>query len=174
MILSAILLTGYLFLLGFLIYGYQKIPENTLKDCRNPTTRFSIIIPFRNESKSLPELLQTMVHLNYPEHLFEIIFVDDASEDVSAKMITTALFKGEISFKIIPNNRKSASPKKDAITTGISISKYDWILTTDADCKLPKNWLLAFDGYIRKNKPSMLAGPVRYFTGSGLINRYQQ
>ena len=175
-IIGSILLILYLISLGILIYGYQQIPENKLnpEENNNPNTHFSIIIPFRNEAKNLPGLLKTITQLNYPENLFEIIFVDDESEDNSVEIISKELINGPISFKIINNNRKSASPKKDAITEAITQSKYGWILTTDADCMLPENWLSAFDTFIQKYNPTMLVGPVRYIEKNGLINNYQQ
>lgn len=159
-----------------LIYGYQQIPENNpiQEENSKPSTQFSIIIPFRNEAKNLPALLKTIKQLNYPEDLFEIIFMDDESEDHSVGTILNELNSSNIIFRIINNNRKSASPKKDAITEAISLSKHDWILTTDADCQLPENWLLAFDGYIQKNQPIMVVGPVQYFKENSLINHYQQ
>ncbi len=186
-IIGGILIIVYLIAIGMLIYGYQNISEfdfNTSKETVSPKTRFSIIIPFRNEAENLPVLLESIKNLNYPENLYEIIFVDDESEDDSVKIIenlikpfnlaSTTLSDLKVQFKIINNNRSSASPKKDAITEAISISEYDWILTTDADCKLPKDWLLAFDSYIQQHQPTMLVGPVKYFSEKGLINQYQQ
>jgi len=175
-IIGSILIITHLLSLGMLVYGYQNIPENIFKpeENENPITHFSIIIPFRNEAKNLPDLLKTIKQLNYPKNLYEILFVDDESKDNSVDIISNELNGGNISFRIINNNRKSASPKKDAITKAISLSKHDWILTTDADCKLPVNWLLAFDRYIQKHQPTMLVGPVQYFQGKGIINHYQQ
>ena len=58
----------------------------------------------------------------------------------------------------------SKSPKKDAIVTGISIAKHPWLLTTDADCSVPKYWLESFDEYIQTHDTDCLVGPVK-FTG---------
>jgi len=77
-------------------------------------------------------------------------------------------------FKIIKNNQKSASPKKDAISEAIKVSKYNWIITTDADCVLPENWLIAFNGFISQNNPTMVVGPVKYTLNNSLINNFQQ
>ena len=174
-IIGGILIITYLISLGILLYGYQRIPEvDTSKKNISPITSFSIIIPFRNEAKNLSPLINSIQQFNYPEDLYEIIFVDDESEDNSVKIISREFNDSNIRFSIINNNRKSASPKKDAITEAISVSKYNWVLTTDADCKLPKNWLFAFDSYIQKHNPTMLAGPIRYFEKRGLINQYQQ
>jgi len=178
---GSIIITTYLIAIGILLFGYQKIeefiPERQsllMSENEDPNTHFSILIPFRNESKVLPDLLKSIKQLNYPFSLFEIIFVDDESEDNSIEVILKELNDPDIPFRIINNNRKSDSPKKDAITEAIEASKYEWILTTDADCILPENWLTVFDNYIQKNNPIMLVGPVRYFNGKGIINQYQR
>jgi cellulose synthase/poly-beta-1,6-N-acetylglucosamine synthase-like glycosyltransferase len=169
--LGSILLFFYIITLVILLIGYQNIKEFKNKKTILKTL-FSIIIPFRNEAENLPYLIKTIADLNYPPKLFEIIFVDDDSEDSSIKIITTeSTFQN---YTIIKNNRKSNSPKKDAITEAISISKFNWIITTDADCVLPKNWLLNFNQFIKENNPNMVAGPVGYKKKKGLINSYQQ
>ncbi len=141
-------------------------------------TKFSVIIPFRNEAERLPELLNSIKKLNYPSHLYEVIFVDDASEDESISIITNALQKekntNSPTFKVIPNLRLSRSPKKDAITEAISHSENNWIITTDADCILPDTWLAAFDAYIKKNEPVLVAAPVSYKSNRSFVEQFQK
>ena len=48
---------------------------------------------------------------------------------------------GGLDISIINNQQKSNSPKKAAIELAIKKSKFDWIITTDADCVLPVKWL---------------------------------
>jgi cellulose synthase/poly-beta-1,6-N-acetylglucosamine synthase-like glycosyltransferase len=45
-------------------------------------TRFTIIVPFRNEAANLPLLLDSISKLHYPKERFEVILVDDESEEV--------------------------------------------------------------------------------------------
>ena len=175
-VFGSIVLLIYLLAIGILIFGYQKVPEFKFNPevKKTPNTPFSIVIPFRNEAKNLSVLLNSNQNLNYPKNLYEIIFVNDESMDDSVAIILRDLKHSEVNYKIIDNIRKSASPKKDAISEAIKVSQYDWILTTDADCKLPENWLLVFNEYIQKNDPLMIVGPVQYFEKKGLINQYQK
>jgi cellulose synthase/poly-beta-1,6-N-acetylglucosamine synthase-like glycosyltransferase len=124
--------------------GFDKITAFNLSD-KVPKTAFSIIIPFRNEQNHLDTLLKSLMNLNYPKSLFEVILVDDDSEDKSQEVIKKVLkphTTSNFQIRIIKNVRMSKSPKKDAITTAISQAKYDWIITTDADCIVPKYWHL--------------------------------
>jgi hypothetical protein len=53
-------------------------------------------------------------------------------------------------------------PKKDAISTAIPFVSSEWIITTDADCLVPKNWLSTLDNYIQSSNVNMIAGAVTY------------
>ena len=70
----------YVVLITAFIIGFDSIaPLNVEK--HHPKNTFSIVIPFRNEEKHLPCLLKSLAALNYPQELFEIILVDDDSND---------------------------------------------------------------------------------------------
>ena len=146
-----------------LMIGFQKIKETKILS-ESYNTEFSIIIPFRNEAIHLKNLLDSIQKLAYDKNKFECIFVNDDSSDDSVKIINKNLSKSRIKYTIINNSRKSNSPKKDAINTAINIAKFDWITTTDADCKLPKLWLQAIDSFIQHNESTMIVGPVMYET----------
>ena len=69
----------YFLSIGILIYGFDKIKVFEAKNSV-PKTKFSIIVPFRNEEQNLPVLLESLSNLNYPTDFFEVILVDDNSE----------------------------------------------------------------------------------------------
>ncbi len=164
----------YLILIASLIYGFDKVEDFYLKDLK-PKTKFSVIVPFRNEEHNLPALLASIAKLNYPTAMYEVIFVDDDSEDGSLKVLHT--FKSHKDhahdFSILKNARVSKSPKKDAITLAISKAKYDWIVTTDADCVLPKFWLDGFDEFIQLQQPECIVAPVTYSRTNRFLFRFQ-
>jgi cellulose synthase/poly-beta-1,6-N-acetylglucosamine synthase-like glycosyltransferase len=175
----------YLFLIGSLIHGFDRVEDFKMKDLK-PKTKFSVIVPFRNEAENLANLLQSIAALEYPKNFFEVILVDDDSEDNSVKVITTIKSKktfgctstslsehAQGDIKIIRNNRISNSPKKDAITKALKMAQHDWIITTDADCVLPKYWLDAFDEFIQTNQPNCVVAPVTYNDGSSFLKRFQ-
>lgn len=173
MYLGFILLTLYLFLLLYVWIGVVKLKPFVLEK-KNPKNAFSIVIPFRNEAEHLPQLVHSLKQLNYPHELFEVLFVDDESEDDSVFELSNALKDCVFPFKIIRNKRVSASPKKDAITLAVAIAKNKWILTTDADCIVPKNWLHCFDAYIHKTNLHMVCGPVFYSSNGSFLQNFQQ
>lgn len=164
----------YLAFIAQLISGFNKL-ESFEKTEKKPITSFSIIVPFRNEEKNLPKLLKSISNLNYPIELLEIILVDDFSTDASERIcINWRLANGLIESTLLENLRLSNSPKKDAISRAIPIVKNKWIITTDADCIVPKNWLRTLDDFIQNKQPEMVVGAVIYKTKNNWFHHFQQ
>lgn len=169
----------YLLLILALAFGFDTIETFKVEDIK-AETKFSVIIPFRNEAENLPELLESIKLLKYPKSHYEIIFVNDDSNDDSVEIISKVLDTisktneiTQTNIRIINNIRTSNSPKKDAITSVITIAKYDWIVTTDADCILPKFWLDTIDCFIQKKHCKMVVAPVTYFKVNSFLKRFQ-
>ena len=139
-----------------------------------PENRFSIVIPFRNEARNLPNLLNSLSALNYPSELFEILLVNDDSQD-NFKPIFSAFKKKNPSLNLflLQNMRKTNSPKKDAINTAINVSNFEWIVTTDADCLVPKLWLQLFNQFIEEDKPVFISSPVKFIAQNSFLFHFQ-
>ncbi len=162
----------YVVFILILSYGFNRIPSFKISD-DTQKTGFSIVIPFRNEAQNLPALLNSIQALSYPTNQFEILFVNDASSDDSMTIIERSMKAFQFDYQILNAKRNTNSPKKDAILTAIEIAKYKWILTTDADCLLPKNWLFTFSDFIQQNDCKMVIGPVNYQTKSSFLHHFQ-
>jgi len=157
-----------------LIVGFNRIPTFHPKEI-TPKTFFAIVVPFRNERDHLPKLLESIQNLNYPIDLFEIILVDDFSEDDSVRQIYNwRMENGSFQTTLLENIRLSNSPKKDAISRAIPIIKNEWVVTTDADCVLPENWLQTLDDYIQNHEVAMLVGAVTYDGNKSFLHHFQQ
>ena len=150
-----------------LIYGFTKVNSFDYVGLK-PKTKFSIVVPFRNEVENLTILLNSFSKLNYPEDLFEVILVDD----FSSEEYRVQTFKFKVS--VIKNVRVSNSPKKDAISTAMQTAENDWIITTDADCVVNENWLSTLDNYIQLHQVSMIAGAVSYEAKNSFLHHFQQ
>ncbi|MEZ4874292.1 MAG: glycosyltransferase [Flavobacteriaceae bacterium] len=162
----------YGFALVWVRWGIHKLPFFQAE--KTPAKNyFSIIVPFRNEASNLPVLLNSLLQLNYSTQHFEVIFIDDESHDPSVVIIQKALKDSPISFRIHANKRYSNAPKKDAITLGVKEAQHEWIVTTDADCQVPAQWLHLLDAYIEAEHPKMIAMPVAFTAGTSWVKQYQ-
>jgi glycosyltransferase involved in cell wall biosynthesis len=138
------------------------------------TVQFSIVVAFRNEENNLPNLLESILNLDYPSERFELLLVDDDSTDNSRQVIEQTLQKRDINWQIITPERISNSPKKDAVTSGVKRAKFDWIVTTDADCTVPVNWLVGFNHIICELHPKMVCGQVFVEESKDFFSEYQK
>jgi glycosyltransferase involved in cell wall biosynthesis len=108
--------------------------------------QISVIIPFRNEACNIPHLLTSIKQLT---HLpLEFIWVNDHSEDTSLDNLKNLPPNHELLH--LPN---SQTGKKAAIRAGIAHAKGSYILTWDADIKVPK----AYFEHLQKTPSSALS-----------------
>ncbi len=121
--------------------------------------RFSVIIPARNEEKNIGRLLESLNRQRYPREFFEVIVVDDHSTDKTAEIVRSFEHVRLIQLQDDGIN----SYKKKAIETGIAGANNEWIVCTDADCKVPLQWLQTFASFIVEKNPVFIAAPVTFF-----------
>jgi cellulose synthase/poly-beta-1,6-N-acetylglucosamine synthase-like glycosyltransferase len=144
--------------------GWISISEFNLRKAivKTPETMISVIVSARNEEKQIGALLDSLVDQTYPRDWYEVIVVDDHSEDKTAEIVLSYNDKNVklISLKEYIQNEKINSFKKKAIETAISQCKGEIIVTTDADCTVSKNWLKNIYSYFEINQPKMLVMPV--------------
>ena len=176
MLFLILILSIYLASILLLIYGFTKVKNYDTIGLK-PKTSFTIIVPFRNEAENLPLLLESFSKMNYPADLFEVILVDDDSDEkfqIPNCFANSLALGSKFQISIIDTIRISNSPKKDAITTAVPLVKTDWIITTDADCVVPENWLLTLDNYIQTHEVSIIAGAVTYECNNSFLHHFQQ
>ena len=75
----------YIFFLLKIYLGLNKL--NDKKDEKYANEFISVIVPFRNEEKNIANTYKNLIEQNYPKEMFEIIFVNDSSDDTSLHII---------------------------------------------------------------------------------------
>jgi cellulose synthase/poly-beta-1,6-N-acetylglucosamine synthase-like glycosyltransferase len=115
--------------------------------------QISVVIAARNEQGRIEPCLSSLEKLIYPIDKYEIILVDDCSDDQTASEMEKYA-SGKSNWRVIKLTRKSKQlrGKKNALLAGISESTGEIIFTTDADCMVPPNWLR---GMIRMFEPNV-------------------
>lgn len=87
---------------------------------------FSVVIPLFNKENFIAATLSSVLRQNFED--YEIIIIDDSSNDNSLKIVET--FEDDRIKIIIHNKNKGLSATRN---TGIANSKGDWICLLDAD-----------------------------------------
>ncbi len=133
-----------------------------------PINGCSIVVAFRNEASRIAPLLQSALELG-TQFSWEIIFINDFSTDNSCEIVQQWMQEHpEIPAKLIQANKTS---KKQCILQGILQAQYDWILTTDADCKLPSQLIHSHSQIIAKfPETKCIIGRVEFFSASTKYN----
>lgn len=89
----------------------------------------SIVIPLYNEEESLPEL-SAWIKRALTDYTFEVIFIDDGSNDTSWKVIE-GIVAEDSRFKAIKFRRNYG--KSAALNTGFEATSGNVVITMDAD-----------------------------------------
>ena len=174
-VLYAVILLAYRYWFGKMrLFQLNQIealsPEQT-------TTQFTVIIPARNEAVNIKACVDNILNQDYPSDAFEIIVIDDFSEDDTA-FIVQALSQQYPQVRLLQlkdhcKEGETLAYKKKAIEIAVTVAKGDWILTTDADCIVPKKWLHLYNAYIQEYQPSFVAAPVMFIKTAGILNQFQ-
>jgi poly-beta-1,6-N-acetyl-D-glucosamine synthase len=165
--LPAILILPYFCLLLRICRSLFQIKPYKVSE--NPVTFISLVVSCRNEQDNLPHLLKCISLQDYPKELFELIIVDDNSEDNTFK--TASSFKGIRNLITIYNK---GTGKKQAIRSGISISSGALIITTDADCRMAEGWIGTIATFYEKYAPDMIICQVELEAGTGFFRKFQE
>ena len=129
----------------------------------------SVIVPFRNEVENLPGLLDDLAVQSYPGDFWEVLFVDDHSEDGSGAGLesllkSTAMERRDFRCLYLPSGK---SGKKAALSHGIEHARNDWIIQLDADCRVGPRFIESHISFLEQNPSDLIAGIVTTGRGRG-------
>ena len=133
----------------------------------------SIVIAARNELHNLKKLLPALYRQNHQE--FEIIVVDDRSEDGTAEFLQQESenvgLKNLIPIKI-DHLEENIDGKKFALTKGIELANYGIIQLIDADCiPVSDAWLKTMSSNFERDT-SIILGYSQYKKYPGWLNYF--
>ncbi|OUL36523.1 glycosyl transferase [Nostoc sp. T09] len=98
----------------------------------------SILVPAKNESAVLADLVHSLFHLNYPSDRLDIWLVDDGSTDETPQILS----KLQTQFPALQvYQRESRGGKSGALNAVFPFTQGEIILVCDADALLPANFL---------------------------------
>lgn len=123
----------------------------------NKSEILSIIIPFYNEEQTIIKLINKICLVKIPQIEFELILINDASQDNSLSLLQT-YYKNNKSARITILNHTKNKGKGAALQTGIKVAQGKYILFQDADLEYsPKNYIQLLEP-IQNNKADVVYG----------------
>jgi cellulose synthase/poly-beta-1,6-N-acetylglucosamine synthase-like glycosyltransferase len=175
-IICLLLTVAYVCLMAAYRRGWGMQKEFVLPEGFVPATFISIIIPARNERNNIAACIDAILAQRYPVPLFEIIVVDDHSEDGTAEMADQYAGAQVRCIRLADHldvNSGMVAYKKAAIAAGIAQSKGEFIITTDADCTAPDQWLLYMAAIYEREEATMVIAPVIFSSDRRIVQLFQ-
>lgn len=93
-----------------------------------PGKTVSVVIPVYNEEKSVAKTIDSVLALDYPKHLLQIIVVNDGSTDRTGEIIAEYVSKGVEVY-----TKKNQGCKAYPVNYGLQFAKGEFIFQLDAD-----------------------------------------
>ncbi|MFO7658416.1 MAG: glycosyltransferase [Bacteroidales bacterium] len=170
--LSVFFIVIYVFTIALLLCGWLRLKKSVAVQSGS-YPYISVVVAVRNEEHYIARLLEDLLVQHYPQKSYEIIVIDDNSEDHTAEVVGKFCRQYPELIRLLPiaHDKKG---KKHALDTGIKSAKGDLILTTDADCRVPLRWIGSYaDFYISENKPKIITGLVDFEQRKGIFMALQ-
>jgi len=163
----------YIIWIASFIYGWFKLPP--VEIMHQSTEKISVLVAIRNEGENLPVLLHSLLNQNFPRNQFELIIVDDNSEDNGLDIINkfqSSNTEIDITYFRLENTPLTRG-KKAALRLAYQKAKYPIILMIDGDCEAQANWLQITANAYLDEKIKMVLGGVKITKANKLIEKFQ-
>lgn len=135
---------------GLFIFIFISSPQRLFSYPKGKPEPVSIIVPCYNEGEKIGKTIESLLKLEYPSNMIEIIVVDDKSSDNSAE-IAQRYAKKYSNVTVIVNKRNSGGAAEPT-NIGIKAAKYDFIAVADADSTPSPDALIKMIGFLQEDK----------------------
>lgn len=159
-ILIIILIISALYLIYILAFtfGLYNLKEKFFTFNNKNNVKASVLIAARNEEKNIGNLLKSLYNQTFSKELFEVIIIDDHSEDETISIVENFLKEHkDINLKFFKAEKEG---KKHAISQALHLAENELILVTDADCFLKETWIESIVNFYKEKKCKMILAPV--------------
>ena len=131
--------------------------------------RLSVIIPVFGAERYIARCLDSVLSINLPESEYEVICIDDCSEDASLNIINE--------YGTLHNNlhitRHAVNKRQGgARNTGIKLAKGKYMMFVDADDCIPAYDVSGLLDYMDKNGIELLLGAANVLKQDGRVTRW--
>ncbi|MGI9158273.1 MAG: glycosyltransferase [Saprospiraceae bacterium] len=176
---SLLLAFFYAALMSLYRIGWRRLPVWSPPTDYRPKLALSVLVPARNEAAQITDCLATISAQDYPPGLLEILVIDDHSEDGTAEVVEKiGADDARIRLIRLSDHLDPARPivayKKKALEIAVAQARGAVIVTTDADCLAPANWLrLLASVFETRPDAQFVTAPVLLHRERGLLQRFQ-
>lgn len=154
--------------------AWGKLPHLQKEASPEPSVRLTVIIPVRNEADNILLLLRDLEGQTYPKQLFEVLIMDDFSEDGTTALVQKFGDRSQLQLKLVQlNNYVNLKGKKDAVKKGVELAAGELLVFTDGDCRVQPAWLSLFAQTYTTRGAWFISGPVSFEHTATLFQKMQ-
>lgn len=132
--------------------------------------QFSVIVPVWNGRDSIARCLQALAAQTYPRDRFEVIVVDNGSDDGTAEVA-----RGFDDVTVLSETKPGSYAARNH---GLAQARGEYVFFTDADCIPRPNWIEAGAAAAQRHPDAgVIAGPVELFRegpGGAMCAQYER
>ncbi len=107
----------------------------------------SIVMPCYNEEKTIGAAIESLLALDYPKEMIEIIIVDDRSKDQSAEIVRGYALRYP-QVRLIVNGRNSGGAAEPT-NIGVKAARFNYVAVADADSTPQPHALIRMIGFLQ-------------------------
>jgi glycosyltransferase involved in cell wall biosynthesis len=130
----------------------------------------SIIVPIYNVEKYVHSCLESIFRQGMTDETFEVILVNDGTQDHSMEMISD-IIKAHLNIKVIEQQNQGLS---NARNNGMQEATGEYVIFVDSDDMLIENSLYPLLNKTIESKADLLIADFCEIDDNGLYNGYQQ
>ena len=127
----------------------HELPDRTASEA----PAISIVVPVYNGAATIEACVRSLLLIEDPSELFEIVVVDNASSDQTSSIL--AGYRDRI--RVLQERIRGASAARN---TGIRNARGKIIAFTDADCIVEPQWLREIVPPLRDREVGIAGGPI--------------
>ena len=139
-----------LYMISLLILIYLPHRKDLFKYPKGKPEKVSIILPCFNAEKTIGPAIDSLLNMDYPRDMFEIIVVDDKSSDGSVRIVREYVKKYDNVRLIV--HEKNSGGAAEPTNTGVKAAKYDYITVADDDSIPNPDALIKMIGFLQEDE----------------------
>jgi len=164
---AVVMLFSFMEHMEYQVKKREQAPTTARDDSALPLV--TLVVPAYNEGPVIEAAITSLLKLDYPQ--FEVIVVDDGStDDTYERALAVARQSQTVQVRVLT---KPNGGKADALNTGMTHARGEFILNMDGDTKLSRNTLRACIRHFDDPKIGAVAGNVKVLNRENVWTRVQ-
>lgn len=172
--MQIIIWTAYFLSLYFVSFWMLTFFENGILTKEKKLRRYpkvTIAIPAYNEEKNVQKSIDSILKLDYPKHLLQLIIIDDGSKDNTAHIIQQVI--KQHSDRNIHFIQQQNAGKGAALNAALAQAEGDYFVCLDADSEIENDALLKMLPHFTSDDVAVVLPLMKVRTPKTILQKLQ-